>query len=1849
MKKRIFSFFLVFCMALSLIPAALAEENAADTGTETRKMEISGRERTDTGLKCQVSVTGFASGDALLAVTLQASGKMKTAFPVALEDGSATLELDDVADSDTVKFIWTDANQAVRIYKETRRPEAPDEFGSKETGDSAFSQNALNLIARPQYLSAAAEKELEETEKKAETDPYAYKRLIVSADGKLPDLSAYGNPTVYTDASSGYSILQFGTEENAKACEAYLSSLPAVQYAEPDSLFKRGPTTDTESPLGADEAEFMSWGVTKINADVLAKYLKSQSGLSTVIVAVADTGVEADHPFLQGRLTKGFDFIENDDDPNDQHSHGTHVSGTIVDCTLGLDNILIMPIRVLGASGGGTAVGIALGIRYATDNGANVINLSLGGGHSNYLDDAISYAISNGVTVVVAAGNEGDDVMAHCPAHVEDAITVAAVDSKPERASFSNYGAAVDVAAPGVQIKSSVLNKGYANKSGTSMATPHVAAAAAMIKCANPDMSPADIQQALKDTATDLGASGWDGYYGYGMINLEPFAEPATTYSLTYQASDGGEVSGPASAAAGDTVTLTVSPNAGYALEALSVMSASGEEIPVRDNAFSMPDSDVTVTASFAGDPTGTYQIVYKASEGGAIEGPDSSAPNNEVVVTAIAYDGYALKDVSVDGKSLIGASLSAASGGEATTFAFTMPDHDVTVEATFENTDEPQPEPEPEPNPDPVTGHAYELFETGLVWDEAKAYCEKLGGHLMTVTSAEEQKILEGLLEKEGNKNSYWLGATEGADGNYAWITGEAFSYTNWANNQPDNHHGTEDSLMVYRNQNPYASSNLGEWNDLDHDGTCLDEAFFGLENFGFICEWDGDEPVKQYVITATADEGGEISPSGDITVAEGASQTFTIQPNSGYKISAVEADGKDAGAVSSYEFPSVSENHTIVAHFEKDNPEPESIFALLYQDGELVFQNDDKPRQDKPVLDIYPVDGQSVKEGVLDIEDDDGDVSSEFGVAYAEWYDRADIITSVTILDKIQPTSTALWFHGCKKLTTITGLEKLDTSKVTNMSHMFSKCALLPAPDLSGFDTSNVTNMSHMFYGCKSFEDLYLENFDTSAVTDMGAMFSGCAALHRVYVTDSFVTTAVTASSKMFSNCSAIEGTYGTKFEKAHVDKEYARLDDPASPPVAPGYFSDSRVIEGVANVYLYDDGEMVFQLHKGADPGRNLIASYTIDVAQRDASVDYALWNEHSDKIKVVTFADPIRPYATSQWFYGCRNLKEFRNMANLDTRHVTDMSMMFSGCAALPSLDLSAFNTANVENMKSMFENCAALTALDVSGFDTANVTNMSAMFQGCAALKSLSLDAFNVSKVTNMSNMFRDCASLTALDLSAFNTASVTGMDYMFRGCAKLAKLDVSKFNTSKVSDMKYLFSGCASLASLDLSAFNTANVKDMRHMFSGCASMKTLDVSKFNTAKVTNMSGMFQGSGLTALNLTQETNSAWNTGKVTNMENMFRDCSALTTINVTVGAFSTDAVTNSANMFADAAKLVGGRGTAYDAAHIDKEYARIDFGERQPGYFTDPNMLVLTFNPNDSAEDPATGVMEEQLFSKGVAEKLSPNQFSREGYDFKGWNTKPDGSGKAYADEASITLTDDLTLYAQWDYSFMENFYAILYSDGELVFQWNDTPESGRSVVKTYVTDRQGYSENRAEQNNFRAWHNEAAQIKTATFAKRIQPDDIAQWFQDCPNLTTIRNLQKLDTSLVTDMSNLFAGCGSLKEADLSAFDTSKVKNMEFMFEDCGSLTVADLSAFDTANVSRMGAMFSGCEELTTIYASAKFVTSAVTDDMEGEDMFMDCWNLVGGSGTAFDEDCTDMTYARIDGGASNPGYFTAG
>jgi len=257
-------------------------------------------------------------------------------------------------------------------------------------------------------------------------------------------------------------------------------------------------------------------------------------GNDDVVVAVIDTGVQSDHPDLKGRLAEGYNVIHPGTPPEDDVGHGTHVAGIIAATVNNAEGVAgmtwytkIMPIKALDSSGTGSTYSVAEAVIWATDHGADVINLSLGNyAQAAFLHDAIKYARGRGVLVVAASGNDNTDQPGY-PAAYPEVLAVAATDPDTGRAYFSNYGDYIDLAAPGTNIPSTYPGGRYAALSGTSMASPHVAGLIALIRAVNPGLSPDEITQLLRETATDMGAPGPDPEYGYGVIDVRRALERA--------------------------------------------------------------------------------------------------------------------------------------------------------------------------------------------------------------------------------------------------------------------------------------------------------------------------------------------------------------------------------------------------------------------------------------------------------------------------------------------------------------------------------------------------------------------------------------------------------------------------------------------------------------------------------------------------------------------------------------------------------------------------------------------------------------------------------------------------------------------------------------------------------------------------------------------------------------------------------------------------------------------------------------------------------------------------------------------------------------------------------------------------------------------------------------------------------------------------------------------------------------------------------------------------------------------------------------------------------------------------
>lgn len=284
-----------------------------------------------------------------------------------------------------------------------------------------------------------------------------------------------------------------------------------------------GQEEPTESPNDALFGEYQ-WNLPIIET---LKGWTIEKGSADVPIAVVDTGVDLGHPDLAARLGKGINIIREGSDPQDDVGHGTHVAGIISAMVNNQEGVAgmtwnnpVMPVKVLDASGSGSTYDVAMGIIWAADNGAKVINLSLGNyADAQFLHDAIRYAYDKDVVLVAASGNDNTEQPGY-PAAYPEVLAVAATDANRNKASFSNYGDYIDVAAPGVGIASTYPDNQYAALSGTSMASPHVAALAALIRSVNPALTNKEVMDILRQSAEDIGPPGKDIYFGYGQIDV---------------------------------------------------------------------------------------------------------------------------------------------------------------------------------------------------------------------------------------------------------------------------------------------------------------------------------------------------------------------------------------------------------------------------------------------------------------------------------------------------------------------------------------------------------------------------------------------------------------------------------------------------------------------------------------------------------------------------------------------------------------------------------------------------------------------------------------------------------------------------------------------------------------------------------------------------------------------------------------------------------------------------------------------------------------------------------------------------------------------------------------------------------------------------------------------------------------------------------------------------------------------------------------------------------------------------------------------------------------------------------
>jgi thermitase len=410
-------------------------------------------------------------------------------------------------------------------------------------------------------------------------------------------------------------------------------SLPGVRYVEPNYLAFAFATPN-------DPSFSQQYGPQRIQANLAWDIWQPQR---TVYIAIIDTGIDSNHPDLTNKMRRhsngavyGWNTLNNTTNALDDNGHGTHCAGIAaaeINNGVGIAGVAawnpnvansrayvqLMPVKVLSSSGSGSYDSVARGITWAADNGAHILSLSLGGaGGSQQLQDAVNYAWNRGCLVVVAAGNGGSSSPQY-PAYYTNSIAVAATDSSDRLASFSQYGSWVDIAAPGVNILATYPNNQYRSLSGTSMACPHVAGAAAVLWSHNPSLTNAQIRSALETNV--------DSYQPYNGRTIAPNAGRLNVYRALQAVGGGGPTQpslsslslNPTSVVGGNsstgTVTLTApAPSGGFVVN----LSSSNTNVATVPSTVTVPagatSANFTVSTQAVSSAT---SVTITASAGG--------------------------------------------------------------------------------------------------------------------------------------------------------------------------------------------------------------------------------------------------------------------------------------------------------------------------------------------------------------------------------------------------------------------------------------------------------------------------------------------------------------------------------------------------------------------------------------------------------------------------------------------------------------------------------------------------------------------------------------------------------------------------------------------------------------------------------------------------------------------------------------------------------------------------------------------------------------------------------------------------------------------------------------------------------------------------------------------------------------------------------------------------------------------------------------------------------------------------------------------------------------------------------
>ncbi|GEM_PF-2183831 len=745
----------------------------------------------------------------------------------------------------------------------------------------------------------------------------------------------------------------------------------------------------------------------------------------------------------------------------------------------------------------------------------------------------------------------------------------------------------------------------------------------------------------------------------------------------------------------------------------------------------------------------------------------------------------------------------------------------------------------------------------------------------------------------------------------------------------------------------------------------------------------------------------------------------------------------------------------------------------------------------------------------------------------------------------------------------------------------------------NLDMLNTSEVTDMSRMFCNCSSLTEIDLNSFDMSSATNIAGMFAGCVNLKTIYCNRDW---SAINSESVFLNCTSLVGGNGRQYDMFHASSAFARPDTPEHE----GYFTAINKIYAAFSadkktMTIYHDAEFysrenvlsLLQWDEILGAGsRSLFTSVTKAVLDESMKTAY-----------------PIR---TSGWFRYLSNMTEIEHLDYLNTDSVTQMESMFGYCSSLESVDISTFNMEKVISVQFMFNECTNLKTIycnDNWKTDYPRLTKTLGLFNKCTSLVggygfawTINGDVFTYALPDSETSRGYFTATPTKKEIYAILSADQTQLTFYY---------DYDPETKGGVTDWSIYSSDPYQITTVEfnesMKAARPTSTKKWFYFFRYLTEFVHLEY--LNTSRVNDMSMMF----CWCISLKTIDLNSFDIRNLKETSSMFNSCLSLTSI-YCKSDWSQSDITSSAYMFDMCKSLVGGSGTAYDASYNnDITFAHPDLGPNSNrGYFTlAPKEIyatliddVLTLYYDDqkantegaidtwTAEEGATDMRENALLVKTVILDESM-QNARPTSTFK-WFNFPNVTEIQHLDYLN---TSDVT-----------NMYMMFYFCSEL-----ESVDVSRFDTKNVTT--------------------------------------MASMFELCGNLKSL-DLSNFNTENVIYMASMFYSCNDLTSLDLSSFDTKNVTNMEGMFQDCFSLTSLDIRHFDISKLTNTKAMFANCIALKTIYCDTDWSASKVL--ISSSNMFNNCPALIGGSGTLYDKNKKDKTYARPDGLDGNKGYFTS-